>query len=170
MKKLILTFVIMSFALASAAQNANSISGILMDSASAPISFANIVLATQADTMFLRGTLSDENGEFRFDSVSDGDYLLRISAIGQGSRIVSISTNGNTDLDTIRIKRKAYNLKGVTVTASRPLYSVDGEKRIYNVEDDAYVRTAPVIDVLQNAPGIEVDAQGNVTLRGREAV
>ena len=170
MKKLILTFVIMSFALASAAQNANSISGILMDSASAPISFANIVLATRADTVFLRGTLSDENGKFRFDSVSDGDYLLRISAIGQGSRIVSISINGNTDLDTIRIKRKAYNLKGVTVTASRPLYSVDGEKRIYNVEDDAYVRTAPVIDVLQNAPGIEVDAQGNVTLRGREAV
>ena len=56
------------------------------------------------------------------------------------------------------------------MTATRPLYSVDGEKALYNVTEDPSVQTGTMSDVLQNAPGVEVDAEGNITLRGSSNV
>ncbi len=61
-------------------------------------------------------------------------------------------------------------LEEVKITADRPLYTVDGEKNIYNTADDPSVQTGTASDALQNAPGVEVDAEGNITLRGSQSV
>ena len=61
-------------------------------------------------------------------------------------------------------------LEEVKITADRPLYAVDGEKHIYNTSDDPSVQTGTASDALQNAPGVEVDAEGNITLRGSQSV
>ncbi len=61
-------------------------------------------------------------------------------------------------------------LEEVKITAERPLYAVDGEKQVYNTEDDPSVQTGTASDALQNAPGVEVDAEGNITLRGSQGV
>ena len=58
----------------------------------------------------------------------------------------------------------------VKITSDRPLYAVDGEKHIYNTSDDPSVQTGTASDALQNAPGVEVDAEGNITLRGSQSV
>ena len=58
----------------------------------------------------------------------------------------------------------------MSVTAQRPLYSADGEKTFYHVEDDPSVQAGTASDALQNAPGVEVDAEGNITYRGKTAV
>lgn len=56
------------------------------------------------------------------------------------------------------------------VSAERPLYSMDGEKTIYNVSEDPSIQTGTTNDALQNAPGVEVDVEGNITLRGVSSV
>ena len=61
-------------------------------------------------------------------------------------------------------------LEEVKITTDRPLYAVDGEKHIYNTSDDPSVQTGTASDALQNAPGVEVDAEGNITLRGSQSV
>lgn len=61
-------------------------------------------------------------------------------------------------------------LKGVSVTAERPLFSVDGEKTLYQVSDDPTVQNGVASDALQNAPGVSVDVEGNITLRGASNV
>ena len=61
-------------------------------------------------------------------------------------------------------------LEGVSVTAERPLFSVDGEKTLYQVSDDPTVQSGVASDALQNAPGVSVDVEGNITLRGASNV
>ncbi len=61
-------------------------------------------------------------------------------------------------------------LEGVSVTAERPLFSVEGEKTLYQVSDDPTVQSGVASDALQNTPGVSVDVEGNITLRGASNV
>ena len=61
-------------------------------------------------------------------------------------------------------------LEGITITAERPLFSVEGEKTLYQVSDDPTVQGGVASDAMQNAPGVSVDVEGNVTLRGASSV
>ena len=79
-------------------------------------------------------------------------------------------TNDTIAIDSLYIPESVRMLEEMEVTAERPLYSVDGEKQLYNVSDDPSVQTGTASDALQNAPGVEVDAEGNITLRGSQSV
>ena len=78
--------------------------------------------------------------------------------------------NDTLSIDSLYIPESVRQLEEMEVTAERPLYSVDGEKQLYNVSDDPSVQTGTASDALQNAPGVEVDAEGNITLRGSQSV
>ena len=71
--------------------------------------------------------------------------------------------------DTIAPK-KTTELPEVGITAKKPVYMTDGEKTMYNVSEDPAVQSGTAADALQNAPGVEVDAEGNITLRGVSSV
>ncbi len=85
-------------------------------------------------------------------------------AVSKSDTISSISA------DSIYLSPSAKALEEVQVTALRPIYAVDGEKELYNVSEDPSVQTGTASDALQNAPGVEVDAEGNITLRGTQSV
>lgn len=73
-------------------------------------------------------------------------------------------------VDSIYLSPAMKALEEVKITAERPLYTVDGEKQLYNTADDPSVQTGTASDALQNAPEVEVDAEGNITLRGSQSV
>ncbi|MCR5821743.1 MAG: TonB-dependent receptor family protein [Bacteroidales bacterium] len=129
-----------------------------------PVMFANVALLRPSDSSFVRGTTSDANGAFSLSS--DGGALLRVSAIGYKTLwLKADSLQGETPM-----KPEATTLSEVTVVAAKPLYVMDGEKNLYNANEDPSVQTGTASDVLQNAPGVEVDAEGNITLRGTSSV
>ena len=101
-----------------------------------------------------------------FGLVAGGSYAQVVDtlAIGKNDTINSISA------DSIYLSPTAKALQEVEVTAVRPLFAVDGEKELYNVSEDPSVQTGTASDALQNAPGVEVDAEGNITLRGTQSV
>ena len=92
--------------------------------------------------------------------------LLLGAAAGMGYA----QTNDTIAVDSLYIPESVRQLEEMVITAERPLYSVDGEKQPYNVGDDPSVQTGTASDALQNAPGVEVDAEGNITLRGAQSV
>ena len=73
-------------------------------------------------------------------------------------------------LDSLKITADTLLLEGVSITAERPLFSVDGEKTLYQVSEDPTVQNGVASDALQNAPGVSVDVEGNITLRGASNV
>ena len=68
------------------------------------------------------------------------------------------------------LEKSVEILDGVEIVAQRPLYSMDGDKTVYSVEDDPSIQTGTTTDALQNAPGVQVDAEGNITLQGVSCV
>ncbi len=130
-----------------------------------PMAFTNCVLL-HTDSTFAYGTTTSERGAMRFASVDSGEYLLRISAVGYDTYWQRLNIPPDTALGVIDLFQSSTTLQAVNITAQRPLYSADGEKTFYHVEDDPSVQTGTMADALQNAPGVEVDPEGNITLRG----
>ena len=145
--------------------------GTLQDSVNGEgIPYVNIAILSATDTQLVKGGITDINGYFEISNVPQGDMLLRVSAIGYKNIMQPFTVNNNTALGVIKIAPGATTLKEVKVTAARPLYAMDGEKLIYNVADDPTIQTGTTSDALQNAPGVEVDIEGNITLRGVSSV
>ena len=145
--------------------------GSLIDSTkNEPLMYCNVSLLEKADSSFVKGATTDMNGYFEVKDVPAGEYLLRISYVGYSTRFVPVSVTNNTALGSINMKQGSEVLKTVKITAARPLYAVDGEKMVYNVADDPTIQAGTTEDALQNAPGVEVDVEGNITLRGVSSV
>lgn len=145
--------------------------GTLQDSTNnEPLAFVNVAILSSEDSSLVKGSITDINGYFEVQNVPQGDMLLRISAIGYKNIMVPFAVSNNTALGIIKVAPGATQLKEVKITSSRPLYAMDGEKLIYNVADDPTIQTGTTSDALQNAPGVEVDIEGNITLRGVSSV
>ncbi|MBQ9417833.1 MAG: TonB-dependent receptor [Bacteroidales bacterium] len=132
-----------------------------------PIAYANIALLRAADSLFVRGTTSDPQGRFslKADSVA---AVIRISAVGYETLFIPVGQpQADTSLGAIHLKEGAMMLEAVEVSAAKPMYAVDGEKKLYNVSEDPSVQAGTAQDALQNAPGVQIDAEGNITLNGQ---
>lgn len=148
-----------------------SVSGTLKDSITHEgLPYVNIIVAAKTDTSFVKGTISDDKGAFVVKGIGAGEYLLKVSSIGYRTHYVTFSIESNIKLGNILMKPGAEMLEAVTVTANRPIFTMSGEKMIYSVKDDPSVKNGNTGDALQNTPGVEVDIQGNVKLRGISSV
>ena len=145
--------------------------GSLRDSVSGEfLPFVNVAVLDSVDSSFVKGGSTNFDGLFEVNEVPAGAYLLRVSAIGYQNILVPFNVVNNTALGTFRLKPGATTLKEVNITAEKPLYAMDGEKMVYNVSEDPSIQTGTTEDALQNAPGVEVDVEGNITLRGVSSV
>ncbi len=145
--------------------------GVLRDAKTGEyMAFVNLAVLDSIDSEFVKGGVSNQDGVFEINGVPQGSFLLRISAIGYENYTMPFKVTNNTNLGTIRLNPGVTSLGEVTVAAERPLYAMEGEKLIYNVSEDPSIQTGTTEDALQNAPGVEVDVEGNITLRGVSSV
>ncbi|HEY4108208.1 outer membrane beta-barrel protein, partial [Puia sp.] len=88
------------------------------------------------------------------------------NADGQPNPAVMQAMNAvDKDLGNIKLNEDAQNLEQVTVTASKPLIQMGVDRKIYNVEKDISAAGGSATDVMKNVPSVQVDIDGNVTLR-----
>ena len=165
----ILFALIVCFIMPALAQN--KVTGtIVEESNNKAIPFVNVGLFRQADSAFVSGAASDDKGKFKLQAVPNGDYRLTVSAIGFQTFEQELTVKGNQDLGQLKLKEGSTKLSEVTITEKRPMFAVEGEKTMYNVAEDPSIQTGTASDALQNAPGVEVDVEGNITLRGTSSV
>jgi ferric enterobactin receptor len=145
--------------------------------------------------VLVKAIITKTNGEFSFEELPIfGTYKLKISAIGYknyegtlnfqmrmgaggtgqrptGDATQSLSNmsgmlNGiDRDLGNIKMNTDIKQLEGVVVTASKPTLKMDIDKKVYNVEKDIVNAGGTALDVMKNVPSVNVDIDGNVTLR-----
>ena len=169
MKKYVVLIALVCFSFNLLAQH--KVGGKIVDqSNNQPISFVNVGLFRAADSTFLCGAASDDKGFFRLQGVPKGEHEIRISAIGYETYKQMITVEGDMRLGLIKLVPGMLKLDEVTVVESRPLFLVEGEKTMYNTAEDPSIQTGTASDALQNAPGVEVDVEGNITLRGASSV
>ena len=148
----------------------NKVTGTIVEEANGKvIPFVNVGLFRQADSVFISGAASDDKGHFEL-LAPNGDYRLAVSAIGFQTFEQMLTLKGNQDLGQLKLKEGSTKLGEVVVAEKRPLFAVEGEKTMYNVAEDPSIQTGTLSVALQNAPGVSVDVEGNISLRGTSSV
>ncbi|TXK38152.1 TonB-dependent receptor [Pontibacter qinzhouensis] len=177
--KLIYTFIsfclLTSIATTSLAQSqTGSVSGTVIDSnTKEPVGMASVVLLTPADSSLVTGANTDFDGLFRIERVPMGRFIMRITVVGYPTRFSSVSvseSNPNAAAGTISLNPRATTLKAVEVVSQRELVQFELDKKVVNISQDIAAENGSVAEALQNAPSVEVDIDGNVSMRGSSNV
>lgn len=143
------------------------IAGKLVDAATGdPVSYAHVSLMRAADSVRVENGLSDDAGRF-FLQAKNGTFVLEVSFIGYETHYRNISLEGEMQqLGRINLSPSSKELQAVTVEGAAKLLSSDGEKRIYDVQKTILSEGGSAIDVLETLPSIQLDEEGNLSLRG----
>ena len=174
LKKILTLIVLISTFISSFAQVNNAfVSGAIRDEQSKePLPYVNVILAGN-DGSFILGTITNEKGLFTLEGLSTGDYSVKVSYIGYSEKIIPLHVgrlNNFLDLGTIVLTESATELEGVTVTASRVEVSSKMDKKSFAVDDNLSQQGGSVLQVMQNLPGVTIDRDGKIFLRGSDKV
>ncbi len=155
------------------AQETGKIKGTITSN-SEKLNGATASLINLKDTSTLKLAISNKEGEFSFDQVQAGKYRVMITAVGHQramSGIVEINAEKKSvTLPEIVLKPAAKELANVTVTATRPLIEQKIDRTILNVDAAVTNIGASALEILEKAPGVTVDREGNISLKGKEGV
>ena len=170
MKKLVFAMLALMAVMTAAEAQTVKVKGSVKDAKTGEaLPLVNVGLMRSTDTVFVRGAASDFDGLFEIKDVKPGQYLMQASCVGYESYMEMVDITSNVNNIVIQLKSGTL-LEEVEIVAEKPLYQMDGEKNMYNTKEDPSIQTGTASDALQNAPGVEVDAEGNITLRGVSSV
>lgn len=146
--------------------------GKIMEESGKPVPYASVLLLSPADSLFILGTVSDENGQFEFDPVPENRYLLSVSKVGLKKHFQEVALSGGIrNLDTITLYELDNDLEEVVVSAQKPLYEKQMDRMVVNVRQSITAAGSTVLQVLQKSPGVTVNRQNNtMMLNGKTGV
>jgi ferric enterobactin receptor len=164
--------IIMLIAARSYSQQSIKISGTLCDSLTHdPIAFATVTLVNQQTKAPVKGIQTDTSGHFLLENLPAGAFSLRVSYVGyndilkENIRIDAVSSDLNLGTLLMSLSKTSL-LKEVAITAKKEaLRNVDG-KKVFSVDQSLVSKGGNAADLLQNVPTLQVDVNGNVSLRG----
>lgn len=164
-------FLSLFFSLISFSQNIFSVSGKLVDeNLKLPLESATIYFSKVSDSTVIDYTISDKNGNFNFKLKSiDYPVYLKVSYTGFLSYKKQFSSiTKDIDLETIYLKENISSLNEVIVKSEIPPITVKTDTLEFNASSFKVRPDANVETLLKQLPGVEVDADGKITVNGKE--
>ena len=157
------------------AKGTATIKGIIKDSlTSEPIEYATVMLLKDSTKKVLGGNITNSKGEFVLEGVPLGTYRLKITCINYKDNISSYihitEKKEQFDIGTVLMNTASLNLDAITVTAQKGAIEFTADKMVVNVEKTMPPAGGSAIDVLKNTPSVNVDIDGNVSLRGNQNI
>ena len=132
------------------------------------IDFANVSLM-QGDKL-ITGMVTDEKGEFSMD-VADGKYTLVVSFMGYTEQKKEIVVAGKAlNVGRIALREDTKVLQDVEVVGQGSSMRFELDKKVFTVDQNIASAGASVTDILENIPSVDVDQEGNISLRNSEDV
>lgn len=150
-----------------------NISGTVFDKTSGePLSFATIQLIDANTKKPLTvGTNSGDDGKFILKDIKDGKYIIRISNVGSIPQERSVTVAGNNiDIGNLKLADDTKLLKEVVVEGVRSQMKFELDKKVFTVDANIMAAGQSASEVLESIPSVEVDQDGEVSLRGNSSV
>ncbi|PRY04291.1 outer membrane receptor for ferrienterochelin and colicin [Pontibacter ummariensis] len=138
-------------------------------SAKTPLEFATVALESEATGKIVDGSITDAKGQFSIAGVALGRYKLKVSFLGYDTQFIEnvtvASEKEEVYVGVVALRSSANALGEVTVVGDKPLIEDKVDRVVYNAEKDIDPGAAAT-DVMRKVPGLSVDLEGNVQLRG----
>ncbi len=136
-----------------------------------PLDFVNVQLADANGKRMAVGTSSDENGHFALPKVKDGDYTVIISNMGSVTQERPVKVAGaNVDIGTVKLAEDTKMLQEVVVEGVRSQMRFELDKKVFTVDANISAAGISASELLESIPSVEVDQDGEVSLRGNSSV
>lgn len=172
MKRFIIFFLLCLCAYTGWAQG--SVKGKILDrQKSEPLGFVNIKVTEQGSDKFVGGGITDAGGNFNVTGLKDGKYTLTLTFMGYKDvtrQFEITSTKRDVQFKLLYMAEDAKQLNEVTVTGQRATMKLEVDRKSFDVGQLISNAGQSASDVLDNVPSIEVDNDGNVSLRGNSSV
>lgn len=140
--------------------NAQTYRGTVVDSSNKPLPYANVVLYTLPDSTFVVGTITNENGDYMFDSEKGG--ALKISSVG----FETVILNAKTDLGVVVLQSVDNELGEVVVKGVRKIYKMERGALMATIKNSVFSKLGTANDVLAQLPFV-VGEEGDFKVLGR---
>ena len=140
---------------------------------SEPLGFVNIKVTEQGSDKFAGGGITDAGGNFNVTGLKDGKYTLSLTFMGYKdvTRQFEITpAKREVQFKLLYMAEDAKQLNEVTVTGQRATMKLEVDRKSFDVGQLISNAGQSASDVLDNVPSIEVDNDGNVSLRGNSSV
>jgi len=155
-------------------ETSGMVSGSILDESQKGIESASISLLDGKDSSSIKTSVSNKEGKFEINSIKEGKYLLLITSVGREktfSKTFEISsTQTSVNLENIVLAAKTKELQAVSVVAKKPFIEQKADRMIVNVESSPSSAGSSAMDILEKSPGVTVDKDGNISLKGKQGV
>lgn len=175
MKKIFSLLAAMSIAIGSFAQSGAKVTGSIKDGGNQKvIDAASVSLLNAKDSSLVKTAVADKNGNFSFENLKDGNYLVMATSLGHTksySKSFSLSPNQLTvALEVLQLQPVSKSLQEVSISSKKPLIERKLDRTIVNVDASITNAGNTALEVLEKSPGITVDKDGNISLKGKSGV
>ncbi|MBS1597515.1 MAG: TonB-dependent receptor [Bacteroidetes bacterium] len=174
MRVLTLVFLLQIFVSFSFGQaNNGKIKGLVKDATGKSLDAVTVSLLKGADSSVSSVTTSDKAGTFLFENVPFGKYILSVTHVGFSALYKPLELNAShasLALRDISLASSETSLGQVTVVGKRPLIENKIDKTVVNVDASPSNGGLNALEVLEKSPGVTVDNDGNVSLKGKAGV
>lgn len=158
----------------SAAQpNSGRIEGSVSNAKGEPIEFVTVLLRQRQDSVPIAGTTTNATGQYTFESVARGKYILTLTFVGYQKQSLPIELQDGANsflLPVIILKEDARLLGEVVVREQKPLIEQEGGKLVFNVQNSIVAAGGNVAELLQRTPGVSIDQNDQISLNGKTGV
>ena len=156
-----------------AQEESNKVTGMIKDGGKKTLESATILLLKAKDSSVAKITLADREGKYLFEKIKEGKYLVSVAATGHEkvySDIFLLSPGKTATVKTLELIPAAKSLQGVTVSSKKPFIEQKMDRMIINVEAAVTNVGTSALEVLEKSPGVTVDKDGNISLKGKQGV
>ena len=143
------------------------VSGRLLAADGQALAYATASVYT--DSVLIDGTVTGEDGTFSLE-LEPGEYRFVFEFIGYGRLVENRTISEPTLLGDLILQLDAVRVETVEVRAQRTTVSLQLDKKVYNIGQDALARGGTVAEILDQLPAISVSVDGDISLRGDGAV
>jgi len=149
------------------------ITGTLVNDKGKPADFATVTLLRAKDSSVVKSSLSNETGAYSIERIAAGIYLVKATVVGYDKAVsgpINIAANATVNVPVLKLVPSSKNLSAVTVTATKPLIERKIDRTVMNVENSVLAAGNSAMEILERAPGVTIDKDDNISLRGKQGV
>ncbi|MBB1283965.1 TonB-dependent receptor [Flavisolibacter sp. BT320] len=171
-KTVFLTAIFFLTGLAAFAQTGGKISGTINDESGKALPAATVSLLKAKDSSLVKVAITDKAGHFDFINMKEGRYLLSVTSVGFAKRfgVPFDLTTQDMAVPTFSLASSAKAMNNVVVVAQKPFIESKIDRTIVNVEASPSSAGASALEILEKSPGISVNTDGIISLRGKSGV
>ena len=175
MKKLCISTILSVMWICVFAQQPQTLKGHVLNHQNQPIAeSATVSLFYTLDSALVKMALTDSTGLYIFEGIVPGNYFIRVSTSEMspysGKNFVVGEGSEPQKMAPILLQDKATQLASVTVTARKKFIERKIDKTVLNMDAALTYTGSTILEVLEKAPGVNVDKDGNISLRGKSSV